>query len=217
MKFIMYFIVIAGVAVAALTAVKAFRFSRELRARATRLAEMRPGAPRSDLPAPIQAFAERGLAGAAPGRAIRLKQAAEMRLRMGGAWREIPARQTIAVARSGFAWVASMRVGPVPSGAGARQFRRRGGPARGARFRGVPPVIAIGAGSRAGRGVALPRRATLGARCDSREPGDHLGRNAGGHHGDARYARRPRHSAVHARRGRRHCRRLCRRPARDAG
>lgn len=79
-----------------------------------RLAAEPAGALRDDLPKAIQAFALRGLAGDAPAPAIRLDQAAEMRLKKGADWRALAARQTIATVRPGFAWVAQMRLGPVP-------------------------------------------------------------------------------------------------------
>jgi hypothetical protein len=88
--------------------------SRDLARREARLAAAPAGAPRDDLPEPIRAFALRGLAGAAPAAAIRLEQAAEMRLKKGADWSSLAARQTIATAQPGFAWIARMRLGPVP-------------------------------------------------------------------------------------------------------
>lgn len=90
-------------------------FSREIARIEARLASASPAALRTDLPEKIQTFAERGFAGGTPGVAVRLTQAAEMRLKRGAKWTQIPARQTIALTVPGFAWVAEMRIGPVPA------------------------------------------------------------------------------------------------------
>ena len=90
-------------------------FSRQIARAEARLTEIPPGPVRTDLPAALQAFAERGLAGARPGAAVRLTQAAEMRLDRGATWTALSARQTIAAAEPGFAWVAEMKIGPIPA------------------------------------------------------------------------------------------------------
>ncbi|MEZ5721951.1 MAG: DUF6544 family protein [Paracoccaceae bacterium] len=90
-------------------------FSRQIARAEARLTETPPGPVRTDLPAAVQGFAERGLAGARPGAAVRLTQAAEMRLDRGATWTALSARQTIAAAEPGFAWVAEMKIGPIPA------------------------------------------------------------------------------------------------------
>jgi len=114
MKTIVFVIVLAlVVALASLVVLGALVFRDQARLDA-RLAAEPVGALRDDLPEAIRAFALRGLAGGAPAPAIRLEQAAEMRLKKGADWRALAARQTIAIAQPGFAWVAQMRLGPVP-------------------------------------------------------------------------------------------------------
>lgn len=92
----------------------AHRFSTEIAARDAALAATPPAALRNDLPDVLAAFATRGLLGASPAGAIRLHQAAEMRLKKGADWQALPAQQTIAAARPGFAWVAAKYLGPLP-------------------------------------------------------------------------------------------------------
>ncbi|GKY87448.1 DUF6544 family protein [Sinisalibacter aestuarii] len=112
-------IVFAGIAAllalaVAVTLIFAAGFSRGVARLDARLAEASPGAPRQDLPPEVAAFARRGLAGSDPARALALKQSAEMRLKPGAGWTALAARQTIATARPGFAWLAEMRLGPLP-------------------------------------------------------------------------------------------------------
>ncbi|HCQ65337.1 MAG TPA: hypothetical protein DIU07_09360 [Rhodobacteraceae bacterium] len=89
-------------------------FSRQIARAEARLAAYPSGALRTDLPPEVQAFAERGMAGDTPGVAIALAQAAEMRLKRGANWTALSARQTISSPVPGFAWVAQMKVGPIP-------------------------------------------------------------------------------------------------------
>lgn len=96
-----------------LTAGEAWRFSRSIGRMEAGLAATPPGPLRTDLPPAIAAFAHRNMLGAAPVGATCLAQAAEMRLRRGGVWQAMPARQVNAMARPGFAWVAAMRLGPL--------------------------------------------------------------------------------------------------------
>lgn len=114
MQIALILIAVLIVALVAVVVIKAFAFGRDVRARSLQLVADQAGAVRDDLPGAVAAFATRGMLGAAPGRAIRIRQDAHMRLRMGGAWRDIPARQTIATTRSGFAWSAGMRAGILP-------------------------------------------------------------------------------------------------------
>ncbi len=88
-------------------------FSREIARVEARLASVAPGTQRTDLPPAIRAFAERGLAGGRPGVAVRLTQAAEMRLKRGATWTRLPARQISSLPVPGFAWVAEMKLGPL--------------------------------------------------------------------------------------------------------
>ncbi|GGD46749.1 DUF6544 family protein [Sinisalibacter lacisalsi] len=114
MKTAVFVIILAlGVVLVALLVLGA-RFSRDLDRLEARLAAAPAGAARDDLPEAIGAFAMRGLAGGVPAPAIFLEQAAEMRLKKGANWQAMAARQTIATAQPGFAWVARMRLGPVP-------------------------------------------------------------------------------------------------------
>lgn len=101
------------VAIAAIL-VLANGFSRQVARAEARLTAYPPGEIRTDLPPAVAAFAQRGMAGGTPGTAIRLTQAAEMRLKRGGTWSALAARQTIATPAPGFAWVAAMKAGPVP-------------------------------------------------------------------------------------------------------
>jgi hypothetical protein len=113
-KIAAFVIVLALGAAVVVLAVLGALFSRDLARLEARLGAEPAGALRDDLPEPIRAFAMRGLAGGAPAAAIRLEQAAEMRLKKGADWQTLAARQTIATALPGFAWVALMRFGPVP-------------------------------------------------------------------------------------------------------
>ncbi|MCB1328699.1 MAG: hypothetical protein KDK28_04220 [Maritimibacter sp.] len=90
-------------------------FSRQIARTEARLTAAPPGTIRTDLPPAMRAFAERGMAGGRPAGALRLTQAAEMRLKRGGRWTALDARQVIAAPVPGFAWVAEMRLGPVPA------------------------------------------------------------------------------------------------------
>jgi Family of unknown function (DUF6544) len=112
-------LVFAGIGVLVLvglvvTLIFAVLFSRDVARKAAWLSAEPPGSVRQDLPPVVEAFAQRGLAGAAPAAALRLEQSAEMRLKPGADWTSLSARQTIGVARPGFAWVATMRAGPLP-------------------------------------------------------------------------------------------------------
>ncbi len=107
------FAVLLGVVLVAVV-VLAAGFSRQIARAEMRLAAYPPGELRTDLPPAVQAFAERGMAGGTPGVAIRLTQAAEMRLKRGATWTALSARQTIASPVPGFAWVAEMKAGPIP-------------------------------------------------------------------------------------------------------
>ena len=89
-------------------------FSRQIARTEARLTAAPPGTIRTDLPPGLRAFAERGLAGGRPAGAVRLTQAAEMRLERGARWTALDARQVIAAPVPGFAWVAEMRAGPLP-------------------------------------------------------------------------------------------------------
>ena len=90
-------------------------FSREIARAEVRLGAYPPAPIRTDLPPAIRDFAERGMAGGAPGVAARLTQDADMRLKQGARWTALSARQTIASPVPGFAWVAEIRLGPVPA------------------------------------------------------------------------------------------------------
>lgn len=90
-------------------------FSRQIARTEARLAAAPAGAIRTDLPPAVRDFAERGMAGGRPAGAVRLTQAAEMRLERGGRWTALDASQVIAAPVPGFAWVAEMRLGPVPT------------------------------------------------------------------------------------------------------
>jgi hypothetical protein len=114
MKIVVVVIGVALVAVGLGLGVLAARFSRDLARFEARLAAVPVGTLREDLPEVIRDFALRSLAGNPPAPAIRIEQAAEMRLTKGAEWRALAARQTIAVAGPGFAWIAVMRLGPVP-------------------------------------------------------------------------------------------------------
>lgn len=71
-------------------------------------------APRDDLPAPVAAMAQRGLAGAAPvAGLVQLVQVAEMEMAPGAGWQPLEARQAIATDAPGFVWQASQRRGPL--------------------------------------------------------------------------------------------------------
>jgi len=114
MKTVLLGLVILIAAIGAVVAILAAGFSREIARTEARLIAYSPEAVRDDLPPAVQAFAERGLAGGQPGTAVRLTQAAEMRLKRGATWSGTAARQTIAAPVSGFAWVAEMNLGPLP-------------------------------------------------------------------------------------------------------
>ena len=112
MKTVLFGIALLLVVSIAIVVVMANGFSREIARTEARLASYPPGPLRTDLPAAIQAFAERGMAGATPGVAARFTQAAEMK--RGATWTPFAARQISALPRPGFAWVAAVKFGPVP-------------------------------------------------------------------------------------------------------
>ena len=73
-------------------------FSHQIVAREARLTSAPPEARRNDLPEAVHAFAERGLAGAAPARALHYRWQAAIRREKGGGWMELGATQVFAVA-----------------------------------------------------------------------------------------------------------------------
>lgn len=114
MKSVLIGFAVLSVVVLVAVFVLAAGFSRQIARAETRLTAYPDGDIRTDLPPAVQAFAERGMAGATPGAAIGLTQAAEMRLKRGATWTALSARQTIASPVPGFAWVAQMTAGPIP-------------------------------------------------------------------------------------------------------
>lgn len=90
-------------------------FSRQVARAEARLVAYPRGEIRTDLPPAVEGFAQRGMAGGRPGSAVRLTQAAEMRLKRGARWTALPARQVIASAVPGFAWTGEMKRGPIPA------------------------------------------------------------------------------------------------------
>lgn len=114
MKFVLAGLGVLIVVALVVTLIFAIAFSRGLARKEAWLAAEPPGSARQDLPPVVRAFAERGLAGGELARGLSFEQSAEMRLQRGADWRSLTARQTIGVARPGFAWVAAMRAGPVP-------------------------------------------------------------------------------------------------------
>lgn len=115
MRFALIGLAVVLVVALAAVLVLANGFSRQIARAETHLLAYPPGRVRTDLPPAVEAFAQRGLAGGAPGTAVRLTQAAEMRLKRGATWTALTARQTIANPVPGFAWVAQMKAGPIPA------------------------------------------------------------------------------------------------------
>ncbi|MCB1336282.1 MAG: hypothetical protein KDK10_02065 [Maritimibacter sp.] len=129
-------------------------FSHQIVAREARLTSAPPEARRNDLPEAVHAFAERGLAGAAPARALHYRWQAAIRREKGGGWMELGATQVFAVAEPGFSWLAEARFGPVPAirvvdwfetGDGALEIRFLGAVPMG---REAGPAAALGEGMR---------------------------------------------------------------------
>ena len=127
MKTFLIGIGILVIVVVAVVLAMASGFSRRIAGIEAELVAARPGPVRDDLPEPVRAFALRGMAGGTPGRAVRLTQAAEMRMRKGADWQRLTARQTISLAESGFAWVAEQRRGPIAVVRVLDSFHRGGG------------------------------------------------------------------------------------------
>ncbi len=115
MKTVLIGLVLLMVLAVAAVLVLASGFSREIARAEARLAGYPPGTLRTDLPPAVAAFAERGLAGGTPGLAVRFTQAAEIRQRRGAPWAAAPARQTSALPVPGFAWITTMKIGPLPA------------------------------------------------------------------------------------------------------
>lgn len=114
MKTIILVIVVIVFGAGVATGVFAALFAREV-ARIERAVAAAPAMPvRDDLPAPVRAFADRGMMGALPAGAVRLTQAPEMRLKPGADWQPLTARQVISAGTPGFAWIAAMTLGPMP-------------------------------------------------------------------------------------------------------
>lgn len=113
MKIVLWILGLALLAAIVATAAQALFVSRTVAAREARLAVTKGGTLRDDLPEVVRAFAERGLAGAPPGRVVRLRQSVEMVLKPGAGWQPMRARQVIGIDTAGFVWVAAMTVGPI--------------------------------------------------------------------------------------------------------
>ncbi|NAZ37063.1 DUF6544 family protein [Rubellimicrobium sp. CFH 75288] len=87
-------------------------FGSRIAAAEARLLALPPGAIRSDLPPPVEAFARRAGATGTP-RAVVATQTARLRSGPDAAFATYEARQISSVAAAGFVWDAAQRIGPL--------------------------------------------------------------------------------------------------------
>ncbi len=90
------------------------RFVHFAQALEAKLYQAPPPAARTDLPAIVQVFAERGMAATTRLAAhVTLRQAAEMRRSKGADWLSLSARQVVRTDQPGFVWTATQKLGPL--------------------------------------------------------------------------------------------------------